>query len=157
MNKEEFEGMVEIIGGPEPRVPPLAVVTRDRIRELIQKFDEKSLLDVTRELNVLPLSQVDEERWYGVRPDGDLLSFRVQRPYEPIEEEDLWRRAAALSRAVAKYPELEPLVPPPPLNCQTCARCGGSGVISRGGNCICEGLGWMPSIFDEIDLKARKE
>ena len=160
MSDYDFDGMVKIIGAPEQQVPSLAEVTRDRIRERIEKFEEASLRELARELNVLPLSSIDDERWYGVRPDGDVISFRVQRPYEPVEEEDLWRRAATLSKALGKYPELEPLVPPPPLSCQTCPRCGGSGVISRAEselNCICEGLGWLPSIFDEIERKERKD
>ena len=160
MSDDDFDGTVKIIGGPDPQVPSLAEVTRDRIRERIQKFEEASLREVARELNVLPLSPLDDERWYGVRPDGDLISFRVRHPYEPVEENNLWRRAATLSNALGKYPELEPLVPPPPLSCQTCPRCGGNGVIMRGQqeiNCICEGLGWMPSIFDEIERKERKD
>ena len=50
---------IPIIGGPEPQVPSLAVVTRDRIRKLIEEYlnTETPLRDAARELNVLPLSQ----------------------------------------------------------------------------------------------------
>jgi hypothetical protein len=159
MNKDNLAETITIIDAPEPQVPSLARVTSYCIRELIQehlKSGPESLRDAARDLNVLPLSPADDERWYGVRPDGDLILFNPRSPYDPIEEEDFWKRAVTLSRAVEQYPTLEPLVPPPPLSCQTCPRCGGSGVITRAGGeiiCICGGLGWMPSIEDEIEGK----
>jgi hypothetical protein len=162
MNEENFAETITVIGAPEPQMPSPARVTRDQIRELIQEFLNtrmESLRAAARELNVLPLLPSDGERWYGVRPDGDVISFDIRHPYEPIEEEDLWKRATTLSRAAEEYPALEPLVPPPPLSCQTCARCGGSGLIIRSGNnvlCICGGLGWMPSTEDEIERHERE-
>ena len=165
MSEEKVLPPITIVGGPEPQVPSLAVRTRDRIREYIREFTESKtnelnfLSRAAHELDVLPLSPASAERWYGVRPDGDLLSFSPNTPYDPIEEDDLWRRAAELSQASERYPELEALVPPPPLSCRTCARCGGSGLIRRDDKevlCICEGLGWLAPVEDKIEEERRE-
>lgn len=152
---------IQIVGGPEPQIPSLAVVTRDRIRKLIEEYlQTEDLQAAARELNVLPLTEATDGRWYGVRPDGDLLSFNQHSPYQEMVEEDLWKRASTLLRASDTYPELEPLVPPPPLSCQTCARCRGAGFIVRVEGevmCICEGLGWLPAIFDEVEKREPKD
>jgi hypothetical protein len=153
---------ITIIGGPEPQVPSLAVVTRERILKLIEDYlqTETPLRDVARALTVLPLSEAAAERWYGIKPNGDLLSFETRSPFEASEEEDLWTRATTLSRALKRYPELEPLIPPPPLSCRTCPRCRGKGVITRVDgevSCICDGLGWMPPVYDKVERRERRE
>ncbi len=160
MSQDPTAEPITIIGAPKPEFPSLARRTHDRIRERIREFlDPKArdldfLRDAARALDLLPLSPASRDRWYGVRPDGDLLSFSPRTPYEVLEEEDQWRRAAELLRASERYPELEALVPPPPLSCRTCPRCGGSGLIRREGRdltCICEGLGWIAPVEDEIE------
>ena len=159
MNEDE---PIKIIGAPEPQSPSLAVRTRDRIRERIREFESKEdlLNRAARELNLLPLSPGEDDRWYGVRPDGDLISFSPNEPHEPVEVDDIWRRAAELSHASERYPELEALVPPPPLSCRTCPRCGGSGLVRRDNNevlcSICEGLGWLAPVFDEIEERPER-
>jgi hypothetical protein len=153
---------VTIIGGPPRESPSIARQTHDRIRERIRELLEfgtdkpDSLRDAARELGVLPLASESAQRWYGVRPDGDLLSFALRAPHDERVVEDQWRRSAELSRASERYPELEALVYPPPLSCRTCPRCGGEGRIRLHGEsvtCLCGGLGWLPPVEDEIGTR----
>ena len=157
---------INIIGAPRPPQPSIAETTRERIHsriiELIKstKDDPKKMRNAAEALGVLPLSAIQDDRWYGVRPDGDLISFDLSAPHHEVEEEDLWRRCAILTQASEYYPELEALIPPPPLSCRTCSRCGGAGEILLGGEivtCICEGLGWLPSIEDEMEEKHKEK
>ncbi|MBD0368752.1 MAG: hypothetical protein ICV53_21920 [Flavisolibacter sp.] len=158
--KNSINDTIPIMGAPKPEFPSISKRTHDYIRMQINKLLDSnygewddSLRKAAHALNLFPLSPANGNRWYGVRPDGDLLSFELREPYNEQEEEDQWKRAAVLMQASDRYPELQPLVPPPPLSCYTCPRCGGAGVIQRKGEailCICEGLGWLPSIEDEI-------
>jgi len=159
MSKDPYAEPIVVIDGPKSESPSLARRTHDaikrRITELVEsKSNENALLrEAVRMLDVLPLNPVDEEHWYGVRPDGDLLLFSVESPYEAHEETDPWRRAAELSKGTERFPELEALVPPPPLSCRTCPRCAGSGLVRSDGKevtCICGGLGWLAPVEDEI-------
>ena len=156
---------ITIVGCPRPEAPSLAHVTyewiRTRIRELIdsEAGDPDSFRDAARALDVLPLAPSSDDRWYGVRPDGDLLSFSLHTPHHEREEEDQFRRAAVLKGASDRHPELGALVPPPPLSCRTCPRCGGGGGIQLRGDaaaCICAGLGWLPPVEDRIEERSHE-
>jgi hypothetical protein len=163
MSEDATMGAVKIIGGPEPQYPSLARRTYDRISERIREFISQDdhldfLREVARKLEVLPLSSANGSRWYGVKPEGDLISFSPHAPYEPLTETDEWKRAALLMRASALYPELEALVPPPPLSSQPCPRCKGSGVIQFEDDeviCICQGLGWIAPLEDKLERSDR--
>ena len=149
---------VKIIGGPQPESPSTARRTYSRIQERIREFLElktvKSgqLRDAVVALNVLPVNEAADDCWYGVRPDGDVLLFCARSPHDSQEVEDEWTRTAILTQGAESYPELEALVPPPPLSCRTCPRCHGSGLIRKRGadiSCICGGLGWLPPVEDK--------
>lgn len=166
MNDNYNAETVTIVGGPERKFPSLARVTHDRIGKLIEQFiggapsDMASLRGAASELKVLPLAPANDAQWFGVTADGDVLVFGLHSPYDPVEVDDVWLRATTLSKSLNKYPELEVLIPPPPLSCRTCPRCGGSGLITRSGRevlCICEGLGWLPSVEDEIQKEDKNK
>ena len=166
MNNNEYKYIVQIEGGPEPETPSVATRTQDwiqgRINEVVSSnsVDLISLREAAKNLNVLPLLSSEGNRWYGVRPNGDLISFELQAPHYEHTEEDQWKRTAVLFRVSRDYPQLNPLVPPAPLSSCPCSRCNGSGEILFKGEwvlCICQGLGWIPPMFDEKDEKEEKE
>ena len=161
MNNEKHY-MVHIQGGPEPETPSVATRTQNWIREQISKLVHSSsnasisLRGAARNLDILPLLNTDGNRWYGVRPNGDLLSFELHAPHCECTEEDQWKRATVLFKASKDCPQLKPLVASAPLASRPCSRCGGSGEIQLRGEsvpCICGGLGWVPPMFDEMDKK----
>ena len=159
MNADRSEA-ITIQGGPTTQVLSLARKTRDRIRERIREFeysagdDRAFLLAAVRELRVLPILDMGDGRWYGVRPNGDLISFSPNAPFDVAVEIDEWTRAAVLLGASARYEELKALVPPRPLSSQPCSTCNGAGLITDGNSkrlCVCEGLGWLKPLWDEVE------
>jgi hypothetical protein len=142
---------------------------RDRLRERIRAFlaetapDPADLRGAARELDLLPLApdQVavgptmeDRERWFGVRPDGKVLSFATRAPRDPRSPESRWRHDWVLARERERYPELDAFIPPPPRDAPLCPRCDGAGRIRLGVSgrivtCVCGGLGWIPPLDDE--------
>jgi hypothetical protein len=145
---------IVIEGAPQSNQRSRAEQTRDRLRARIEEYiagGDSDLREAARALRVLPLEQIEEARWYGVRPNGDLIAFSPIAPGEPDVVVDEWKRAAALLWASKQYPELEALVPPPPLNSRPCGLCNGSGQLlidNRQVVCVCEGLGWLSPISD---------
>lgn len=160
MNPDPNDEPVVILGGPTPgefasRAQNTYERIRDRIRELVEAGGDGPypLREAARDLGVLPLDSESEERWCGVRPNGDLLSFALRAPYDELLIEDQWRRTAELSLASERYPELAFLVHSAPLSCRPCPRCGGEGRIRLRGDwavCLCAGLGWLPPAEDPV-------
>lgn len=150
--------IVPIVGGPEPGNPSIAMLTQEWIRNQIAAIiDSKqqisiSIRDAVQALDVFPLLEADSYRWYGLRPNGDLLLFELHSPYHSRVEANQWKRTAVIFKASLQYPELKVIVPSAPLNAAPCFRCGGLGYILLKDErtwCICEGLGWVSPMFDE--------
>jgi len=151
---------IEIIGGPAPESPSAAMRTQQWIRTSISHLS-RAITEISPEvqhaatqLNVLPLVSYEENRWYGIREDGDIISFRIAHPYEEVLIDDLWTRNALLLSASDNFPELKVLILPAPLSCRPCARCDGAGYITVREQlplCVCLGLGWLPPMNDAIE------
>lgn len=134
--------------------------TADALRARIRAFvgqqapDPLDLRGAARELDLLPLVRDhvtvdDRERWYGVRPDGQVLSFAAQPPRDPRPPESRWRQWWVLAQERERYPELDALIPPRPRGFPFCPICGGTGRTELGVSgemvtCVCGGLGWIP-------------
>ena len=120
-----------------------------RIRASIEAFVRsrtpraEQLREAALALEVLPVTD-DWDRDYGVRPDGDVISFNRVAPYDPRAELDPRGRATVLGYAVWKFPELADLRPDRPDDAVTCSLCQGTGQSSSSssGACLCGGLGW---------------
>ena len=116
-------------------------------------FDEP--LDLRRlaaELKVLPMF-LDFGGCYGVRPNGEIVSFSWDEPYKLEAENDPRVRNIVLFQGAKKYPELEELVPARPPDAVECPDCKGTGVfqglaehgiVPQNIVCYCGGIGWLP-------------
>jgi hypothetical protein len=87
----------------------------------------------------------------ALRPNGEVISFRWDRPESVETENDPRIRNLALFQGSKRYPELEQFIPPRPSAAKTCPHCHGTGVAPEAaslgiGNivCYCGGLGWVP-------------
>ncbi len=150
----ETSSSIVVHGAPQAFEAPLSLrldkYIRDHILALPIDMDDDDVREAPQ-IEVLPLLRQGGVS-YGVTPQGDVVSFPGVAPYDAPQEVDGWRRAWVLSLSRERYPELESLIPPPPLSCRVCARCGGDGQIGIPGatvTCVCGGLGWMPPISDE--------
>ncbi|HET7228373.1 MAG TPA: hypothetical protein VFJ16_00080 [Longimicrobium sp.] len=99
------------------------------------------------EMNALPLHGNQIYLW-AVRADGVVLCLDHESFAHHVEaERDPITLHAVLARGARLYPELKPLIPPPPEGLVECAACGGTGNGQRQtvptANCLrCDGLGW---------------
>jgi len=109
---------IEIIGGPAPESPSAAMRTQQWIRTSISHLSRAiteispELQHTATQLNVLPLVRYEEDRWYGIREDGDIISFRIAHPHGEVLIDDLWTRNALLLNASDNFPELKVLILP---------------------------------------------
>jgi hypothetical protein len=110
------------------------------------------LRELAAELNAL-LMFLDFGGCYAIRPDGEIISFLWDKPYNLEYENDPRIRNLVLFQGAKKYPELDKLVPPRPPDAEDCSHCGGTGVESMNEKlgfdeerlvCYCGGLGWLP-------------
>ena len=88
-----------IRGASQSSGPSRAEQKRDRLRARIKEFIESHqtpLRELAHALMVLPLEELAAGRWYGVRPNGDLILFSPAAHDEPAVEFDEWKRAAVL-------------------------------------------------------------
>ena len=117
------------------------------------KFDDP--LDLRRlaaELNVLPMF-LDFGGCYGIRPNGEIVSFSWDEPYKLDVENDprIWN--IVLFQGAKKYPELKELIPTRPPDAVECSDCKGTGIfqglaehgiVPQNIVCYCGGIGWLP-------------
>jgi len=154
-----------------------ADAARDTLRERIRAFVEATTPDpldlrgAARELGLLPLmpdhvgvgANPDyRERWYGVRPDGQVVSFSTKPPRDPRPPESRWRELWVLAQAREGYGELNALIPPRPRDAPLCPRCDGAGRIHLGVSdeivtCVCGGLGWIQPTEDDSDGRHQRK
>jgi hypothetical protein len=140
---------------------------RARIREFVEATnpDPLDLRGAARELDLLPLARdhvtMDErERWFGVRPSGDVVSFAARPPREPQPLANRWWEWWVLAQERERYPEFDALIPPPPRDGPICPRCEGVGRIRLGLSdevvtCVCGGLGWIPPKDDAAEAPGK--
>ncbi len=104
------------------------------------------------ELNALPMF-LDFGGCYVIRPNGEIVSFIWDEPYNLESENDPRIRNLVLFQGAKKYPELSELVPSRPPDAEDCSHCNGTGIEQMneklGFNeerivCYCGGLGWLP-------------
>jgi hypothetical protein len=104
------------------------------------------------ELNLLPML-FDMGGYYGIRPNGETLSFAWDEPHDLRAENDPRICNLVLLQGAKKYPELSVLIPSRPADAEDCPHCNGTGieryVAEHGLNpevniCYCGGLGWLP-------------
>jgi hypothetical protein len=122
--------------------------------------DPVNIRDFARKFRVLPLLQ-DWSGGWAIRPDGEIITFSYDEPFDMKVEEDVHRRNMALYEGSKKYPELKELVPERPSNAVECPYCKGTGdavdqrtkeYFQQEGKehllntfrCYCGGLGWIP-------------
>ncbi len=117
------------------------------------KFDEPlDLRKIAAELNVLPMF-LDMGGCYGIRPNGEIVSFSWDEPYKLEVENDprIWN--LVLFQGAKKYPELKELVPIRSPDSVECPHCKGTGIIHglvehgispQNIVCYCGGIGWLP-------------
>jgi len=83
----------------------------------------------------------------GIRPDGSMLRWHQEEGVDAVGTLDVeYLRRMALKQGSLQYPVLEPLVPSPLPDAQTCPTCGGSGTIGSNNSkviCECGGVGWI--------------
>jgi hypothetical protein len=151
---DEPDGPIPVRGAPVPDAVPLSERIRASVLRRIAALDEQTLprevVAAARELEVLPLEATGAD-WLGLRPDGDLVSFRPEPPSLGERVTHPWSRATVLLRVTQRYDELAGLLGPPPRNRRTCPVCGGLGTIVRDGverPCVCGGVGWLSPISD---------
>jgi hypothetical protein len=108
------------------------------------------LRGLAAELKVLPVL-LDMGGCFGLRPNGDVVSFSWDEPHRVQVEGDQRIRNMVLFRSGLKYPRLVDLVPRRPASAPPCPHCGGSGKLNGpperlAGSviCYCGGLGWLP-------------
>jgi hypothetical protein len=123
------------------------------------KFGEPlDLRKVALDLHILPML-LDMGGCYALRPNGEIVSFAWNEPYDLEIENDVLTRNRVLFRGSKKYPELTDLVPGRPADAPDCPRCHGTGIVpcmlEIGLDpeillCYCGGLGWVPKGY-EVD------
>jgi hypothetical protein len=117
------------------------------------KFDEPlDLRKLAADLNVLPMF-LDMGGCYGIRPNGEIVSFSWDEPYKLDTENDprIWN--IVLFQGAKKYPGLKELVPVRSPDSIECPHCSGTGVnqglkeLGLSSDvivCYCGGIGWLP-------------
>jgi hypothetical protein len=102
------------------------------------------------ELRLLP-AMLDMGGCYGLRLNGEVVSFVWDELRQLRVEHDERIRNMVMFRASLKYAQLVCLVPQKPVAGVTCPHCGGSGIpsglpvdLARKVVCFCGGLGWLP-------------
>lgn len=110
------------------------------------------LRELATELNALPMS-LDFGGCYAIRPNGEIISFRWDDPYNLESENDPRIRNLVLFQGAKKYPELSEFVPSRPPVAEDCSHCNGTGIEPMNEKlgfdeerivCYCGGLGWLP-------------
>jgi hypothetical protein len=102
------------------------------------------------ELELLPV-MLDMGGCYGLKRDGEVVSFAWDEPHQLRIEREERIRNMAIFQGSLKYAVLAPLVPSRPPSAVTCSACKGTGEFSEFGErlvgkiiCYCGGLGWLP-------------
>lgn len=133
----------------------ISPLLRSKIETNIKKYtcsenNPQYLRDLARELEILPLF-LDMSVCFGLRSNGEIVSFHFDSEFEPHIEEDLRNVNIALHQGSKLYPELKTLVPSKPQDAKICHFCNGTGFESGELHpevplvCYCGGLGWLPS------------
>jgi len=109
------------------------------------------LPDLARRLDVLPLTW-DMGGCAAIRPSGEIVTWAWDEEANISVENAPLERNRALFQGAAKYPALLPLLPPRPVDAETCGQCKGTGKGSGLPEafpgqfvCSCGGAGWLPA------------
>ncbi|MBA3322342.1 MAG: hypothetical protein H0T45_12985 [Pyrinomonadaceae bacterium] len=110
------------------------------------------LRELAAELNALPMF-LDFGGCYAIRPNGEIISFDWDEPYNLESENDPRIRNLVLFQGAKKYPKLSELVPSRLPDAEDCPHCNGTGMEPMNKKlgfdeerivCYCGGLGWLP-------------
>ena len=102
------------------------------------------LLPVVRQFRFVPLA-IGWVATLGIDESGQIVRWTEATNKITLEENGFYRRHA-IKYGSRKYPDLLPLVPPPPINALVCPICSGSGSSPFRPEtvvCRCGGLGWV--------------
>src|SRR5262249_22927336 len=132
------EALRKYLSDPEPKI--------------VFPADPIDLRKLAAELNLLP-AMLDMGGCYAVCPDGQIISFLWDSPYDLRAEHDPRIINIVLHQASKQYPDLAELKPKRPPGARVCSICKGTGDALFGMGlrkeydnvvCYCGDLGWLP-------------
>lgn len=110
----------------------------------------EGLPELARRLDVLPLTW-DMGGCAALRSTGEIVTWAWDEDEKVSVETSPLGRNRALFQGAAKYPSLVALLPPRPVDAETCVQCKGTGKVSALPEafpgqfvCLCGGAGWLP-------------
>jgi hypothetical protein len=137
-----------------PLSPELSEIIAALLADFIATADERTAA-LVRRVSALPLLQ-DMGGFDGLRPSGELVEVSWEQPESLREIHDQRVANMALYCGSRKFPQLAELAPQRTAAAVPCNSCGGSGLAPVPPHlqdrllCWCGGLGWLPSIDDEL-------
>lgn len=134
--------------------PELSEKIEANLKEFISNPESYSSLpdlkEIAFELKVLPML-LDMGGCYAIRPNGEIVSFAWDEPYDLEIENNPRIQNIVLFQGSKKYPGLSALVPTRPPDARNCDFCDGTGTViglpadmAESIVCYCGGLGWLP-------------
>jgi hypothetical protein len=122
-----------------------------RIKEFLAETtpDPNGMRKIAAEFRVLPLFP-DFGACYAIRPNGEVISVGWDDHSDVQVHHELRTLRTILFQGSKRYPELQTLLPPKPVDARVCHVCNGTGIFVIAGTatttivCHCGGYGWLP-------------
>lgn len=146
ISKKKSEKIQQIITNFVSDSEPFLVMGENSVEKL-------DLRKIAEEINVLPVA-LDWFASFGLNPDGTVISFTFDKPYEIEIIENQKIINMVFFDASKKYAELKELMPIRNSESIICPGCEGTGIVkefalhemlSKSVRCNCGGVGWLPS------------
>lgn len=134
-----------------PISPTLTEQIKARIREFTAETtpDPNGMRQIAEEFSVLPLFP-DLGGCYAICLNGEIISVGWDDHRDVQVENEPRVLRTILFQGSKRYPELEALLPPKPVDARICHICNGTGIFVIAGIatttivCHCGGYGWLP-------------